>query len=85
MSDPSELIFDSHRAGAGFLLNDLDVARTFLDVADTSKIKETVRRNRQNARTAYDAVCHLLPRLVLTAVEWRSIQGKLFEVTIRLL
>ena len=80
----SEATFDSPRAGARFLLADLDLAMTFLDLANTSQIKENVRRNRQNAHTAYDAVCHLLPRLVLTAVEWRCIQRKLLEATTRL-
>ena len=39
----------------GFGIADLDVALTFMNVADTSGIVETKQRNYRNARTAYDS------------------------------
>jgi hypothetical protein len=84
MSSIDEAIFASNRAGAAFVLTDLNLAMTFLDVAETSKRAETVSRNRQNARIAYDSVRRLLPRLALTAEEWQNIQEKLSNVKFRL-
>jgi hypothetical protein len=49
--------------GVEFLLVDLDVGMTFLDVAEASRIEETKHRNRNNARKAYDTVLHLLEQL----------------------
>jgi hypothetical protein len=57
---------------------------TFLDVAETSTRAETVSRNRQNARTAYESVRRLLPRLAFTTEEWQNIQEKLSNVKFRL-
>jgi hypothetical protein len=84
MSDLAAAIFDSHRTGAAFLLTDLDLAMTFLDLANTSRIAGIVRRNRRNARTAYDSVLRFLPRLVLTAAERQRIEEKLSELKGRL-
>ena len=84
MPSADENIFALHRAGVAFLLIDLDLAMTFLDIADTSRSAETVCRNRQHARTAYESVSVLLPHLTLTADEWQRIQEKLSAVDIRL-
>jgi hypothetical protein len=46
---------DTNYDSVELLLTDLDVAMTFLDVAETSKIPETVTRNHTNARVAYDS------------------------------
>lgn len=57
---------------------------TFLDVADTATIPETARRNRANARRAYDTIVHYLPQLVLTAAESHSIEKQLAALRIRM-
>jgi hypothetical protein len=43
---------DWNQSEVSFLFTDLDLAMTFMDVADTSDIEETPRRNHANARTA---------------------------------
>lgn len=75
---------ESSRAALEFLLTDLDLAMTFLDLADTSTIPETVQRNRHNARRAYDAVLHHLPKLVLTISERQAIEKKLSVLRMRI-
>jgi hypothetical protein len=67
-----------------FLLVDLDTALTFLEVADATNSKETRTRNRQNARTAYDAVLRLLARLTPTDEERSLLDAKLAELKNRL-
>ena len=47
---------DWRRAAAEFIIADLELAFTFLDIAHTSGVTETRRRNQRNARTAYHAV-----------------------------
>ena len=66
------------RPGAAFLLTDLDLAFTFLDVARTTKSSEIAARNQRNARAAYDAVLRFLPKSHdLTRAERRSVEDKL--------
>jgi len=84
MADVPQIIFDCHRACARFLLVDLDVGITFLEIAETSRNEETARRNRNNALIAYRSSVQFLPRLKLTAVEDRAIKGKLYRLKARL-
>ncbi len=84
MDDLGRTIFDAHRMGAAFLLADLDLAMTFLDVAATSDKRKSSQRNQKNARTAYDTVLRFLPRLSLTAVETSAIHEKVSALRIRL-
>jgi len=74
------------RACAEFIMADLELAFTFLDIARTSGVTETGRRNRQNARSAYDAVLRFLPRSLpaLSAAERQAIENKLSELKKRL-
>ena len=67
-----------------FLLNDLDVAMTMLDVAETTTIKETAQRNHQNARKAYDTVLRLLPQLKLDAAQQQTMDEQLSSLKNRL-
>ena len=60
-----------------FLLNDLDLAMTMLDVAETTTIKESAQRNHQNARNAYDTVLRLSSRLKLDAAQQHALDEKL--------
>ena len=55
----------ANQNGIDFLLFDLDLANTFLDVAAAFQSKETASRNHSNARKAYDTVMRLMPKLRL--------------------
>jgi hypothetical protein len=79
-----ENLSDLNRSGVSFLLTDLDIGMTFMDVAATSRIEETTRRNHTNARTAYDTVLRLLENLTPTADERRAIDAKLASLRMRL-
>ena len=76
MADQPELTELEH-TGAEFLITDIDTAMVFLEVAETSKTAETVTRNRDNARRAYDIVLHLLTTAKLNEVERETINTKL--------
>ena len=67
-----------------FLLTDLDLAMTFMDVADASRVDETTRRNHTNARTAYDTVLRLLEKLRPNTDERQVIDAKLAILKMRL-
>jgi hypothetical protein len=84
MGDLRRTIFEAHRTAAAFLVTDLDLAMTFLDVANTSHNPGCSQRNQNNARTAYDTVLQFLARLSLTEVEQSTIREKLSVLRIRL-
>ena len=69
--------FTLNRTGAEFLITDLDLASTFMDISETSHADETIRRNHQNARKAYDTVLNLFSNLTLNNEERQTIQMKL--------
>ena len=71
-------------ASVEFLLTDIDVAMTFLDVAETSGIEETVTRNHQNARRAYDTVLSFLSKLTLHAGHRQQVETQLAVLKARL-
>ncbi len=77
---------DWRRVSAEFIMLDLEVAFTFLDIARTSRVAETRRRNQKSARRAYDAVLRFLPRFLpaLSAAERRATENKLGELKNRL-
>jgi hypothetical protein len=74
------------RSGAEFIMVDLELAFAFLGLASTSGIKETARRNQQNARTAYDSILRFLPRSLtaFSSPERRDMEIKLAELKSRL-
>jgi len=67
-----------------FLLSDLDVAITLLDVASTTSVEETAQRNHENARKAYDAVLYHLSKVKLNASQQHSLDEKLAILKARL-
>jgi hypothetical protein len=73
-----------NQTGLEFLLLDLDVGMTFMDVAEASRIEETTRRNHLNARKAYDAVLHLLKKLTLDVKQRQVMDAKLSLLKMRL-
>ena len=84
MDNWPELFFDLNQSGVSFLLTDLDLAMTFMDVADASRIEETTRRNHTNARTAYDTVLRLLDKLKPNPDQRQAIDAKLAILKMRL-
>jgi hypothetical protein len=74
------------RSGAEFIMADLDLAFTFLDIANTSRVAETACRNQENARAAYDMVMRFLPKSIaaLSVAERQTVQGKLADLKSRL-
>jgi hypothetical protein len=85
MADASQ-VGDWRRVGAEFIIVDLELAFTFLKIARTSLVTETVWRNQKNARTAYNAVLRFLPRCLpaLSAAEQQAIEDNLRKLKDRL-
>lgn len=75
---------EANQIGVNFVLTDLDVAMTFMDVADASQNEETVRRNHANAHIAYEAVVYFLGRLTPDAGQRQVIDAKLALLRTRL-
>jgi hypothetical protein len=67
-----------------FLFTDLELAMTFMDVADASQNEETVRRNHDNANKAYNAVVYYLGKLTPDAGQRQMIDAKLALLKTRL-
>jgi hypothetical protein len=74
------------RSGAEFIMADIELAFTFLEVARTSREPGTAVRNRKNARRAYETVVRLLPRSVggFSVPEQMALHRKLEELKSRL-
>src|SRR5690242_20113811 len=72
------------RTSAEFLLTDIEVAMTFLDVAETTHIAETVQRNHDNAGVTYDTVFGFLSTLTLTAEDRLVVENRLGVLKARL-
>lgn len=68
---------DLNKSGVDFLLTDIDVAMTLMDIADASPIQDTVARNRKKAHEAYDAVVQLTEKLTPDAGQRRMIAVRL--------
>jgi hypothetical protein len=67
-----------------FLLIDLDVALTFMDVAKTTEFRGTAERNHKNARNAYDTVVEKLREVTPTAAQQALLDEKLAALRTRL-
>jgi hypothetical protein len=76
---------DSQRIGAEFLIADVKVALTFLNVAENTQSEDTRRRNREHAHYGYHTVLRLLPRLSPSAAEWETLQAGLATLKGRLM
>jgi len=80
----SERFRELNQNGVDFVLLDLDVGMTFMDVADASQLDETTRRNHHNARKAHAAVVRLLEKLKPSLSERQAIDRKLAILKTRL-
>jgi hypothetical protein len=84
MATTRQLMEESNRIGVQFLIADLGVALTFLDVAETTRSEEVRKRNRDNAHTAYDAVQRFLGRLSPSKEERTELDARLSTLRTRL-
>jgi hypothetical protein len=84
MATTRQIVEESNRLGVQFLIADLSVALTFLDVAETTRSEEVRKRNRDNARTAYDAVQRFLGRLSPSKEEQTELDARLSTLRSRL-
>jgi GH35 family endo-1,4-beta-xylanase len=84
MDDLRRASADLAKSGIEFVITELDMALTFLDIADTSKIDETVKRNQENARKAYETVQRLLKDLRPNRDEKALIGAKISVLEARL-
>jgi hypothetical protein len=71
-------------AAVEFLFTEMDLAQTFLNIADTSSNLETVEHSRRKARKACDTVLRLLPKCKTTPIESLALQDKLAALRSRL-
>ncbi len=71
-------------AAPDFLLADIDLAMTFMDLSKISSVSETINRNHENALTAYRTVLSLLSRLSLSPEARQSVETKLDVLKARL-
>ena len=60
-----------------FLLVDLDIALTFMDVARTTEFRDTAERNHGNAKAAYNTVLAKLPEVRPTRAQRVQLEQKL--------
>ncbi len=74
----------SDPGGRDFLLTDVDLALTFLDVADTTAVEETAHRNREHARQAYGTVANFLTKLNLKVADREAVETRLAVLKERL-
>ena len=81
----TQIVAESNRIGVQFLLADLAVGNTFLDVAEVTRIGATRRRNFRSAREAYETVLRLLPRVTPSDEEQSLLDAKIAELKDRLL
>lgn len=80
MSSSLQVVEQSRRVAVQFLIAELNLALTFLDVAGTTERDETRKRNEQNAQTAYFTALRILTRVEPSDEEQPTVQRKLAEV-----
>jgi hypothetical protein len=75
---------ETEKTAIDLLLLDLDIGLTFLDVAETTRITETARRNRENAQKSYDTVVSALQAVTLNDEQQALFDRKLTLLRSRL-
>lgn len=73
-----------NKTGVEFLLTDLDAALTFMDIADGWENEQKARRNRENARKAYETVLRHLRNVKPDPRQQKAIEEKLTRLRTRL-
>jgi hypothetical protein len=84
MDDLQRQSADLAQSGVEFVITELDTALTFLDIADTSRVEDTIKRNHENALKAYETVQRLLKRLRPDADQKALIGAKIAILEARL-
>lgn len=80
-----QIVAESNQIGVQFLLADLAVGITFLNVAEVTQIGATRSRNVRSAREAYETVLRLLPRVTPSEDEQALLNAKIAELKQRLM
>jgi hypothetical protein len=80
----SDLIERTNRAGIDFLFTDLEMAFTFLHVAETSTSSQARERNLVKAQEGYRTVLHFLPRVVPSPIQSAELHEMLEKLKHRL-
>lgn len=84
MGDSRTVNPDLNKSGVEFLLTELQTALTFMDIADTSRIPETVKRNHENAHKAYETVQRLMGYLIPNETQQALIVQRITQLKARL-
>jgi hypothetical protein len=75
---------ESGHPEAEFLLTDIELANTFLDIAESTNQTAVRQRNIANTRKAHDSVAHFAFRVSLTDPELLAINERLHALRMRL-
>ena len=80
MSSFTRLRERTNKSGVDFLFSEMDTAHTFLQLAATTGVEETRRRNIQNAQLAYDTILQHQAKVILTSAEKNRLEEGLGEL-----
>ncbi|HTZ59644.1 MAG TPA: hypothetical protein VMB49_16165 [Acidobacteriaceae bacterium] len=80
MEDPSQLGEDLDRTSMKLLLQDADLALTFLDLAETAQDGSRRKKAAGDARRAYQVILQKRPRFSFSDVEARVLDIKLARI-----
>jgi hypothetical protein len=83
--DSSHLAESLNQNNVDFLIIDLAVALTFMEVADATGIDETRHRNHRNARKAYDTVARFLHKVRTDSEQQAEIDLRMETLRARLI
>lgn len=81
----SDTLRQSHRAGVGFLIAEVDTGLSFMSIAESASPNDGRDRHLRNAREAYFIVTRLLSRVVFEPDEKLKLELKMTELRRRLL
>ena len=75
---------DLNHQGVDFVLTEISLANTLLDVAETTKLADHRQKARHDAELAYRTALRFLPRLLCSSGESAWIQKNLELLKVRL-
>ena len=85
MRSRTELRERANALSADLLLIDTEMALTLLNLADTTRSRESRMRRRKEARKAYETILRLLPKVEMTDKQRAAIEQGLGSLHRRLL
>lgn len=80
----AELRDRSDRSGVQFVLTDLEVALSYLNIADQTRDVERQRRLCAGARKAHQTILHFISRFTFSASEAAIVDRKLRQIRDRI-